>query len=140
MDAERFIALAGRLVAMHPHDEASLRTAVSRSYYGAFHLAREFLAEVGHPPGENHGVVTRYLLHAGNRDCRRAGQLLSDLQSERVTADYELTDTRFQRTQRAMQSVEDARSIESSLSACSDQEAMHIIAHAIQDYRDKTNQ
>ena len=47
MDGTEFIALAGKLVAVPAADEATYRTAISRAYYGAFHVARSFLVELG---------------------------------------------------------------------------------------------
>ena len=44
MTGDDFINLAGKL-ATSP-DEASLRTAVSRAYYGAFHLALAFFDDI----------------------------------------------------------------------------------------------
>ena len=47
MNGDDFIQLAGKLATSA--DPASLRSAVSRAYYGAFHLAGEFLADIGRP-------------------------------------------------------------------------------------------
>jgi uncharacterized protein (UPF0332 family) len=42
-----FIALAGKLAASPNADGATVRTAVSRAYYGAFHLTKAFLRDLG---------------------------------------------------------------------------------------------
>ena len=42
-----FIAAAGKLAAIAQGDEALLRSAVSRAYYGAFHLTLELLSAAG---------------------------------------------------------------------------------------------
>lgn len=47
MNPDDFVSLAGKLAANANADEATYRTAVSRAYYGAFHLAAAFLAELG---------------------------------------------------------------------------------------------
>ena len=47
MTGDDFIILAGRLATSA--DEASLRSAVSRAYYGAFHLALRFLEDIERP-------------------------------------------------------------------------------------------
>lgn len=47
MTGNEFIELAGKLVAASGADESSLRTAIGRAYYGAFHLATSFLNELG---------------------------------------------------------------------------------------------
>jgi len=56
MDGSDFIALAGKLAAGPAAGEATYRTAVSRAYYGAFHIARSFLAELGLQPVGNANV------------------------------------------------------------------------------------
>ena len=44
MNGDDFIQLAGKLATSA--DPASLRSAASRAYYGAFHLAGEFLVDM----------------------------------------------------------------------------------------------
>jgi hypothetical protein len=64
MDGNDFIALAGKLAVAPAAGEATYRTVVSRAYYGAFHLARSFLVELGFVPLGNanvHGFVRHYL-------------------------------------------------------------------------------
>jgi hypothetical protein len=52
MDPHDFLLLAARL--SNSSDQADLRTAVSRAYYAAFHVARDFLTALGFrtPMGE----------------------------------------------------------------------------------------
>lgn len=40
---EQFLEVAGKLAARPTASEAEQRSAISRAYYGAFHLARAFL-------------------------------------------------------------------------------------------------
>ncbi|MEX2139142.1 MAG: hypothetical protein WD894_07775 [Pirellulales bacterium] len=89
MNADEFIRFAGLLVARFPSDEAALRTAVSRAYYGAYHLAIDLLSRVC---GErfDHGSVRRLLKESGNPIAQNAGRQLDDLQSDRIKADYRL--------------------------------------------------
>jgi hypothetical protein len=47
MDGSAFIVFASRLAVATASGPAGYRSAVSRAYYGAFHLARELLQEFG---------------------------------------------------------------------------------------------
>jgi uncharacterized protein (UPF0332 family) len=58
MTGADFIELAGKLLASaRIPTEAACRTAISRSYYGAFHLARAFFADMGIATARDHGDV-----------------------------------------------------------------------------------
>ncbi len=89
MTPEDFIRFAGLLVAKFPADEAAVRTAVSRAYYGAFHLAVELLHELSISQLD-HGSIRRYLMESGVMAAVEAGSKLNDLQSDRVKPDYRL--------------------------------------------------
>lgn len=115
MTGHDFIALAGRLAASN--DEAALRSAVSRAYYGAFHLAIAFLAELDCPTN-GHGEPPRRLSEPGNENARLAGQLLIELQGARVKADYKLNDRRLAAIEFARHHVEIAHSIRGELDKC----------------------
>ena len=119
MTGDDFIDLAGKLATSA--DEATLRSAVSRAYYGAFHLALEFLEEIERPVPRNtnaHVLVARKLQNAGQPDAYRAGSLLGDLHSDRIKADYRLDDKRAGTVAFARTCVETAHEIRSALSAC----------------------
>lgn len=92
MDAAEFIRLSGKIVAM---GKAGARSAVSRAYYGAFHLAQDILAEIASEPrgaGRSHVVVPQFLESANHPDAIAAARLLSDLHSDRIKVDYHLGD------------------------------------------------
>jgi len=89
MNGVEFIRFAGLLVARFPSDEAALRTAVSRAYYGAYHLAIELLSHVC-SERLDHGSVRRLLMESDAAAARQAGRQLGDLQSDRIKADYRL--------------------------------------------------
>jgi uncharacterized protein (UPF0332 family) len=85
MDGNDFIILAGRLAVM-PQDEAAHRTAISRAYYGVFHVARSFLLDLGFRPVGNANVHAfgdtisprpairnRILLHPSSRTFNQRG-------------------------------------------------------------------
>jgi len=82
MTGEEFIALASRLLLTDIGDaEARHRSAVSRAYYGAFHLAVKFFDEAfGVRILQNHAgheQASRALLNSGNDDAVAAGRCLS---------------------------------------------------------------
>ncbi len=131
MTGHEFIALAGRLATSN--DEAALRSAVSRAYYGAFHLAIAFLAELDCPTN-GHGEPPRRLSESGNENARLAGQLLNELQGARVKADYKLNDHRVAAIEFARHQVEVAYSIRDELEKCAGEEVRAAIKSQIARY------
>ena len=75
--------------------EAKWRSAVSRAYYAAFHVARDLLRQGGFevPQGDQ---ANRYLWlrlsNAGPPDVRQAGLELGHLRTRRNQADYDVDD------------------------------------------------
>lgn len=137
MDGRDFIALAGKLSATLRGDEPEYRTAVSRAYYGAFHVARAFLAELGFRPLQNanvHAFVQRILNGSGHREAGRAADDLRDLQSARNRADYDLGDNEVGTREYAMFSVERAHRIVSALDDCRREDARGTIRQGIAEY------
>jgi hypothetical protein len=59
MTGDDFIAFSGKLAANPAAGEAGFRSASSRAYYGAFHLAMAFLAEIGTPVPANAALTWR---------------------------------------------------------------------------------
>ena len=119
MNGDDFIQFAGKLATSA--DPASLRSAVSRAYYGAFHLAGEFLVDIGRPVPRNanaHVLVARMLQSSGQPDAVRAGSLLGDLHSDRIKADYRLDDRRVETAAFARLKVEIAHAVRSALDQC----------------------
>ena len=122
MDPVDFISLAGKLAATANADEAAYRTAVSRAYYGAFHMAASFLAELGFsaPRTANvHVFVQHHLNGSGQASARTAASLLSDLHAARNRADYQLSHSRAGTQALAKLSVETAHEIRIALLECS---------------------
>ena len=117
MTGNEFLILAGKLTTSA--DEASLRSAVSRAYYGAFHLSTQFLEDIERPVPKNaHVYVARQLQRSGQADACRAGSLLGDLQSKRIKADYRLDDSRIGTSAFARLYVEWASEIQTALIKC----------------------
>lgn len=86
---ELFLEYAKKLAARGPATEAEQRTAISRAYYGAYHVARAFLKQLGVDRAD-HQVVKNCLCCCGNSQAEFAGDRLSDLGTARRRADYEI--------------------------------------------------
>src|SRR5688500_14353012 len=92
MDPAEFITLSSKLVAM---GRAGARSAISRAYYGAFHLALEALAEFRVAPAANgraHNLVPLFLDCADSPHADAAASSLKDLYTKRIAVDYRLSD------------------------------------------------
>ena len=119
MTGDDFINLAGKLATST--DEASLRSAVNRAYYGAFHLALAFLEDIERAVPRNanaHVQVARKLQSAGQADAYLAGSLLGDLHTERIKADYRLDHKQIGTSAFARICVETASEIQAALTRC----------------------
>jgi uncharacterized protein (UPF0332 family) len=92
-DPKDFYDLARWLVTQS-HDESKLRTAISRVYYAAHHIALERLVQKNwmtpSGTGNDHGAVIRELR---NRRTRQLADNLSKLLELRQHADYHLDAT-----------------------------------------------
>jgi uncharacterized protein (UPF0332 family) len=140
MDGTAFIALAGKLAAVPAADEANYRTAVGRAYFGAFHLARTFLVELGFKPVANaniHAFVRHYLQGSNHADASLAAAQLADLQAARNRADYDLGDAHVGTRGFAMVNVERAHRVVSALEGCRRDDAMEAIRQGIEEYERK---
>jgi uncharacterized protein (UPF0332 family) len=140
MDGHDFIKLAGKLAAKPNADEATYRTSVSRAYYGAFHLAKALLEDLGFTPPTNvnvHGFVRHYLHGSGNADACRAASHLGDLQAARNKADYQLSNPDVGSHAYAVIVVEKAHDIKSALATCSQDKVRATVKEAIAEYANK---
>jgi hypothetical protein len=101
-DPAGFLTIARTLVGRGNADEAELRTAVGRAYYGVFLVARERLTQTGEIiptwTSDDHWIVITALRSRGGP----YGDQLHRLRGERNRDDYDL---RFTRTQSASQQV-----------------------------------
>jgi uncharacterized protein (UPF0332 family) len=91
MDPHDFLELAGELCS--GTREVDWRSAVSRAYYSAFHVAGRIFSEAGFevpdgPPA--HAYLWRRLSNSGEPDVCEAGRLLNVLRGFRNRADYDL--------------------------------------------------
>jgi len=73
--------------------EASLRSAISRAYYAAFCVARNFGRDRGEftptGTGTDHGLVRNHFLLSSDRTRRKIGADLDRLRDSRNKADYD---------------------------------------------------
>src|SRR5438128_1706525 len=119
MTGNDFLALADELL-KNPSlpTEAVLRTVISRAYYGAFHLARAFLADAGLKHGREHGDVWRLLGSSGVIVAKQAATGLAVLHENRTIADYDLSSPKPKSQAFARDNVERAKYVQSLLDAC----------------------
>jgi uncharacterized protein (UPF0332 family) len=92
MNWRDFLVLATRLAAAAT--EADWRTAVSRAYYAAFHVARRLLAEMNFtvPRADRaHQYLVFRLSNSGESAVEQAGRDLETLRRLRNRADYDET-------------------------------------------------
>ncbi len=97
MDPRDFLILARQLVLAST--EAAWRSAVSRAYYAAFHVARHLLEDLGFtvPHADRaHAYLWLRLSNCGDPQVEKAGMRLNDLRRERNGADYDLVRSRRQ--------------------------------------------
>jgi len=73
--------------------EAEWRSAVSRAYYGVFHVARQFMEDLGFlvPRGDQaHAYLWLRLSNSGDVQLQIAGSDLNILRRDRNRSDYEV--------------------------------------------------
>ena len=141
MTGSEFITLAAKLLAMNPQpSEPLLRTIISRAYYGALHQTLEFLEAIGIPTHSDHGLPPRYLQNCGNTTAVSAGRQLSELQSHRVLADYQLHSHKAVNVAFARENVEMAQSVQTLLDTCLSEPFRSEIVAGVESYRRKVGQ
>jgi uncharacterized protein (UPF0332 family) len=116
MTGRDFLALADALAAAGA--EAEWRTSISRSYYAAFHAAREFMARLRFrvPAADQaHAYLWMRRSNTGDSTADRIGRMLRDLRGRRNAADYDLNRSRTQAN--AIDAAVDARDVTRALDA-----------------------
>jgi uncharacterized protein (UPF0332 family) len=91
MNGRDFLAAANRF--LHSSEEADWRSAVSRAYYAAFHVARRLLMDLGFrvPRGERaHAYLWLRLSNCGDPQVTSSGRSLQGLRRDRNMADYDV--------------------------------------------------
>jgi hypothetical protein len=92
MDPREFLKLAGRLTGNS--SPANNRTAISRAYYAAHLVTKNFLSDVIGlnivKSGHAHGIVAKYMGNCDDIELDKLEKQLGDLQGMRIDADYEM--------------------------------------------------
>jgi len=129
MDGNDFIAFAGRLAANPHFGPAEYRSASSRAYYGAYHLALVLLRQLSiSPPNDRkksqHEWVKELFLGCQAKEFKVLGRLLGDAHTARIRADYRLDFPKADERNTALTSVERAEQIRLDLQRFSDPDHM----------------
>lgn len=138
MTGDDLLALAGHLIANSAFGiaKARYRSAVSRAYYGAFHLSVSMLEDVAEfhvlENHTGHDQVCRVLRGTGVSAAVAVANALNELRSIRNRADYKLKHAGFQSRPRAQEWVEEAWRVRSWLENCRDEPARSEIQQALQ--------
>lgn len=138
MSPNEFISVATQLLA--GEGEGRLRSAVSRAYYGAFHIGKQLLSDCGVIIGIDalaHRNVRWCLANTNEQSVKNLAKVLEHLRKARNDADYELTSTRFVDRSAAKAEVKRAVEVFTVLAAYSADEANDRIGPAIRVYASK---
>jgi hypothetical protein len=137
MTGDQFLALSGKLVTGLHSGPAEYPSALSRAYYGAFHIVLSFLADLQVKTTKDHGDICRCLSESREPDAIEAGRKLTDLQSQRVKADYRLDDLKIERQPAAQLGLERAHEIRSLLERGRTEPARSTAKAGIEAYRQR---
>jgi hypothetical protein len=133
-----FISLAGRLAAGQNPSPVIHRTVINRAYYGAMHLARQFLASIQVPFDERHNIHF-FLCNSGHHEAEEAGKILEGLLDRRMRADYRLERADVESANFAQYAVEMAHEFRSYLDRCHTEPARGAVRSGIEAYRKRTS-
>jgi uncharacterized protein (UPF0332 family) len=137
MNAEEFIEAASAWASRSTRS-AELRSATSRAYYGAYHLAVQFVqVQYGWRcrSDNQHQWIQRHFTNCVHADARFVGRLLSHLHEQRKLADYVLQQTSVEQPAAARASVERAEEVRQILGSLQPHDLQQI-AEEMQRYRD----
>ena len=143
MDPLEFLDLANAIAA---NGAAGARSAVSRAYYGVFHLAIAVLGELDCPleGSRSHGLVVNLLRSVDSSDAREAANMLGDLQGHRVKADYRLQIPAASTQANALLCIKRGLEIKAYLlkvrESCKDSATKTKLAKSVKEYRRITRQ
>jgi len=135
MLGEEFLGVAARLSASSR--EADVRSSVSRAYYGAFHVAAQFLEDCGVrlPRSAAAHEKLRYCLQAsGDGAVIGAANRLDSLRSARNRADYDLANSSFGSSAKAVLQLAIAQAVVDEIAGFSDAPNNAALRSAIRSY------
>ena len=139
MNAKQFQFLASRLVE-HGAYPVEFRTAISRSYYAAFHVGLEFLNEIGFSIKDNstaHREVYWHFNNSGDEDLKKVATKINELRTKRNHADYQLKRTDIESKENAKLLVQSAERIIESIKKYSQVKDRKLITKNIHDCKNK---
>jgi uncharacterized protein (UPF0332 family) len=119
MDGSEFLSVVLRL--LNSNREADLRSAVSRAYYGVFHIARALVEECGvtlPKAAQAHDKLQWCLSQSGHPDAVLAAAKLSSLRADRNEADYDIQSARFRSPMSVQIIIRAAQEIVIAVSIC----------------------
>jgi hypothetical protein len=135
MNPDEFLDLAIKL--SNGPSEAERRTAVSRAYYGIFHLAHKLVTMCGVrlAVNEAHAKLC-HCLKSGckNSDAQSAGSKLDTLRESRRRSDYELGDGNCKNARWVQLQIGLARQAADALALCSRDPVFAEISAEIREY------
>jgi uncharacterized protein (UPF0332 family) len=117
MDANEFLSFAGRLTLAPKSGASDYRSAISRSYYAVYHLARQVLRDrlSFHCHDDNEHIWVYQHFYNCTGTAKEVGRLLNNLHEARKKADYNLDDGSVERQAQAQFELERATKIKSLL-------------------------
>lgn len=140
MSGEDFIDFARKMIVMHRNSPVGMRSVVSRSYYGVFHIARVYLEELGFHTSRDessHRFLLVHLANAGEDNATDAASLLGDLHERRKRADYDLGDERCATEGFAAEAIARADRAARLFEICRQEPARTDVRDGILSYRSK---
>jgi uncharacterized protein (UPF0332 family) len=129
MTGDDFLRFGSRLAGQYraSGDPAALRSAVSRCYYGVFHVAQALLERLGHHHkgklDNPHLFVQRCLQHSGESTAQEAGYLLQTLHQHRKNADYDIDTPNYETVRFVEIAIGHAHAIREKLRTCEFEES-----------------
>ena len=142
MDPRDFLQVAGRLTLASGSTAADYRTAISRAYYGVYHLARQLLndrLQFFCNVDNEHLWVQRHYYNCQMKAAKEIGRPLGNLHEARKNADYDLDDPGIETSAAARFQLERARAIQSSIQTCIDPANIETLKTEMTAYRAKAN-
>jgi uncharacterized protein (UPF0332 family) len=142
MDGNDFIDLASKMALAANTNAAGYRTVVSRAYYGAFHLARRMLSDMGfhcRVRDNEHLFVQRHFANCREPEAQEAGRLLGHLHENRKEADYDLHKAQAETQRFALLCVKRADRVRDHLNRCCSPKTLPTVISEMTAYRAAAN-
>jgi uncharacterized protein (UPF0332 family) len=138
MTGDEFLTLADAILhESQGRSEAICRTAISRAYYGAFHLSLAFLQRLGVAVGKDHGDIWRCLASSQVAVAKQAATRLAMLHEDRTAADYRLDSPKPKNFEYARDCVDRGLYIQRLMETCGQEPARSQIKAGIESNRQR---